>query len=260
MADVSDDRWLTAHLKDLAEASFSGAYIVCSDFLNEHERGLLSAMEGRLPVCIAFFGAVEEAERQMAFFYPEELKEALPQVEQDEITVLKITPADRKFASHLPTHRDFLGALLGTGIKREKLGDLMVRDGIGYVVVKRDMAPYLLENLTSVGHSVVSVEVSSADLMPEREKGKIFVVSIPSYRLDSVVCRGFKMGRNEAEKKITQGLVSRNGLVETKTDRQTAAGDRITLRGMGVLRLLGEKGMSKSGRIQLEVEFLGRKS
>ena len=42
----------------------------------------------------------------------------------------------KKFADEL-THRDFLGTLMGLGIKRETIGDILTDDNCGYVFCEK---------------------------------------------------------------------------------------------------------------------------
>ena len=78
----------------------------------------------------------EGCERQMLRFGSEETlgyEEAFP------ISCVVIRPSAPKFAEEL-THRDFLGALMNLGIERDVLGDIIVRDAVGYVFCEDAMA------------------------------------------------------------------------------------------------------------------------
>lgn len=254
-----EDKWFLAHIRDLSDQAERGGYAAFSDFLDDHQRGLLSQMEGRLPSCLALFGGYTDAERVIAVLYPDYLQDSVMDQAQEEIAVLKISPADRRFLKRPLEHRDFLGAVMGTGIKREKTGDLLTRDNTGYLLVKEEIAGYLIENLTSVGSAVVSVEKIGIDQLPDPEKGAESVVSVASMRMDTLVSHGFHMGRNEAVRLISQGMVSLNGLAVTKADSKAAVGDRISARGHGKMKILEDKGLSRSGRMQLKIEVLGFK-
>jgi RNA-binding protein YlmH len=254
-----DDKWFLAHISDLADQAARGGYAAFSDFLDDHQRGLLSQLEGRLPSCLALFGGYPDAERVIAVLYPDYLQDSVEDMAAGEIAVLKISPADRRFLKRPLEHRDYLGAVMGTGIKREKTGDLLTKDSSGYLLVKDEIADYLIDNLASVGPAVVSVERIGADQLPPPEKGVESVVSVASMRIDTLVSHGFRMGRGEAVKLISQGLVTRNGLAVTKADSKGAVGDRISARGHGKMKILEDRGLSRSGRLQLKIEVLGFK-
>ena len=65
------------------------------------------------------------------------------------------------------THRDFLGSLMAQGVTREKLGDILVSEGSCDLIVSRDIAPYLLQNVTSAGRVKLSVsEIELSESVP----------------------------------------------------------------------------------------------
>ena len=221
-------------MEDLAVTADQTGYITFSDFLDDHQRSLLSAMEGRLPVCLTSFGGYPEAERQMAVFYPEYMKESLPELVQEEL-------------------------MMGTGVRRDKLGDLLTTDQGAYLWVKNEMSSYIQRELTSVGAAGVMVQAVSVQELPKVQEGTLSIISISSLRIDAVISRGFHMGRAEALKWIAAGRAMRNGLQVLEGDKPVLVGDKITLRGKGRLKILENKGLSKSGRIQLVIECLGDK-
>lgn len=259
MMQQQDDKWFIGHMEDLAVTADQTGYITFSDFLDDHQRSLLSAMEGRLPVCLTYFGGYPEAERQIAVFYPEYMKESLPELIQEELILLRITPLDLRFLKRIPGHRDYLGALMGTGVRRDKLGDLLTTDQGAYLWVKNEMSSYIQRELTSVGAAGVMVQAVSVQELPKVQEGTLSIISISSLRIDAVISRGFHMGRAEALKWIAAGRAMRNGLQVLEGDKPVLVGDKITLRGKGRLKILENKGLSKSGRIQLVIECLGDK-
>ncbi len=254
-----DDKWFIGHMEDLAVTADQTGYVAFSDFLDDHQRSLLSKLEGRLPVCLDYFGGYADAERVMAVFYPDYMEDSLHEIMQEELQLLWIQPLDLRFVKKIPGHRDYLGALMGTGIRRDKLGDLLTTDKGAYLWVKRDIAPYLMQELTGVGPTSVMIHPVDASEMPQPEGGTESVVSVSSMRLDAVISRGFNMGRSEAAKWIVAGKAMRNGLQILDVDKTVAVGDKLTLRGKGLLKIKENKGLSKSGRIQLLVERLGDK-
>ena len=259
MAVQQDDKWFIGHMEDLAVTADQNGYPAFSDFLDDHQRSLLSKLEGRLPVCLAYFGGYADAERVMAVFYPEYLSESLQEIMEEELQLLWIQPLDLRFVKRIPGHRDYLGALMGTGIRRDKLGDLLTTEKGAYLWAKKEIAPYIVQELTGVGPTSVLVKPVPSSDMPEPESGADAVVSVSYMRLDAVVSRVFNMGRSEASKWIVAGKAMKNGQQILDVDKPVAVGDKITLRGKGLLKIKEDKGLSKSGRIQLLVERLGDK-
>ena len=254
----AQDKVLYAHLEDLSSRAANQGWALSSDFLDEREQSLLSRMEGRLLACLFMEGGDENAERKIAVFYPEWMQEEIRETARDMLRVLRIEPADSRFMDKNLSHRDFLGALMGLGVKREKLGDLRIQDGICYAVVKEEIADFLKENLTSVGKAIVNCTVLETSPLPPAAQGMFSVISVSSMRLDSMIGRGFSLSRSDAVKWIRAGHVFKNGSPVMDPDKTVSSGDKLTLRGKGRLVIHEEKGTSRSGRLQVLVERFGK--
>ena len=258
MPEQQEEIWFINHMEDLARTADQTGYIVWTDFLDDYQRSLLSSQKGRLPVCLRYFGGYPDAEREVAAFYPSYLEEVLEEAAKEEIALLEIRPLDQRFVKKSLSPRDYLGALMGTGIRRDKVGDILLTEEAAYLWTKRDLAGYIVQELREVGPVRVEAKEVDAAALPEQQPGKIFVISVSSPRLDAVVSRGFQMGRGEAVKWIAAGRVYRNGQLQGSGDKLVQVKDKITVRGKGRLTVLEEKGMSKSGRRQFLVERKGQ--
>ena len=98
MVIQQDDKWFIGHMEDLAVTADQNGYASFSDFLDDHQRSLLSKLEGRLPACMAYFGGYADAERVMAVFYPDYLAESLDEIMEEELQLLWIQPLDQEDA------------------------------------------------------------------------------------------------------------------------------------------------------------------
>lgn len=153
------------------------------------------------------------------------------------------------------THRDFLGSLMGAGIKRETVGDICVGKGSCDFFLLREMAPYVVQNLPSAGRTRLHLEeipLEEAQIpTPETETIR---GTLASCRLDSVIGAGFRLSRTRAGELVLSGGAAVDGLPCQKPDRQVAPGAVISLRGMGKIRLAEVKGQTRKGRISVEIE------
>ena len=158
------------------------------------------------------------------------------------------------FAGDTLTHRDFLGALMGCGIKRETVGDIYVSEGSCDFLVTREILPYLLQNFLSAGRTKLHVEQLPNDQIrvPE-QKVKAVRDTVSSLRLDGVVSSGFSISRGKAADYIAAGKCELNYAPCMKGDKQAAEGDVITIRGLGKIRLETIGGSTKKGRIAIEI-------
>ena len=156
---------------------------------------------------------------------------------------------------HTLTHRDYLGALMGLGVKRETVGDLLVREDGCDIILLKSVAPYLQENLTQAGRAKLGGSfVPVAALQKGEEKREMTPCVVSSLRLDNVVSAAFSVSRSAATQAIQKGLVFVNALSCEKTAAPVKEGDRIVFRSKGKVRLAEVGRTSKKGRLHITIE------
>ena len=77
--------------------------------------------------------------------------------------------------------------------------------------------------------------------------------TVASLRLDSVVASGFRIGRSLAAQYIAAGKASLDGLPVEKPDRPVPEGAKISVRGLGKIRLTQVGGKTKKDRISVVI-------
>jgi RNA-binding protein YlmH len=187
----------------------------------------------------------------MIIFLPDYLDENALTDDDSPIACLRCT----FFQGDSPSHRDFLGALMGEGISRETLGDICVGQGSCDFFVTREIAPYILQNFTGAGRTKVHLQqipVSQAEI-PEPETKEIRD-TVASVRLDSVISSGFRIGRSTAVQYVTAGKAAIDGLPCEKPDKQVEEGAKISVRGLGKIKLKTVNGLTKKGRISVVID------
>lgn len=231
--------------EDLARRCDRAGDVAVSGFLSPAEQyGIYSWAQRFPPECkIVFDGGRPECERKAAFFLPCYLEEDEFSVE-DRIRAVKVTAG-----YGMPGHRDYMGAVLGLGIKREWVGDIWVVESTAYLFCMPSVEEFLLANLDKVGRfGVKTAPISLADVQaPER---KVFKVSfsVMSLRLDAITSGIFSLSRTEAARLITEGRVSLNYVECLRTDANVKVGDIISLRGFGKSEITELGGLSRRGR------------
>lgn len=153
-----------------------------------------------------------------------------------------------------PTHRDFLGALMGSGVAREAVGDICVGSGCCDFFVTEQIAPYLLQNFTGAGRTKVRLSrISLQDVTIAPAQTKEIRDTLASLRLDSVISSGFRIGRSLAADYVTAGKASIDGLPCEKPDKPVEEGQKISVRGLGKILLSQVNGQTKKGRIGVTI-------
>ena len=213
-------------------------------FLTPAEQYALSAWACRAAGCrMILRGGVEGAERQAAFFLPFYLEE--DDFDPGEyIRCIKVTAG---FGS--PGHRDYMGAVLGLGIKREWLGDIAVEGSTAHIFCLNTVADHLLASLDKVGrYGVKTKEIPLSEAPVPKIEVKELTFSVMSLRLDAVAAGMFNLSRTTAAGMIAAGEVSLNYSECLRPDARVQPGDIVSARGYGKATLASVGGQSRKGR------------
>lgn len=250
IARTPEDKVLLAKVWDKISAGMRKNIPANTCFLTLREldmtRYLFGQQEG-----LAAFGGYEGAERQMLVYLPEYLDESALTEEDAPLVCLRATFYD----GDSPSHRDFLGALMGSGIAREAVGDICVGKGSCDFFVTAEIAPYVLQNFTGAGRTKLHLErIPLADVQVPEPETKEIRDTLASLRLDSVISAGFRIGRGAAAQYVSAGKASINGLPCEKPDKAIDAGATISVRGLGKIKLKTVNGQTKKGRISVVID------
>ncbi len=194
------------------------------------------------------FGGYDDAERQMFFALPEY---ADNDTVWDFIDILEISGRDIAELSH----RDFLGSLLGLGIRREKIGDILCFEDKCIVFAASDIGDYIISNLDKVARCGVSVKkIGHCDLTIPKRKFEEIRTTVAALRLDCVVGAALKTSRATAVEVIRQKRVSVNWQETDDTAAKLKGGDVFSVRGKGRFRLSDEVNETRKGRLGVCIE------
>ena len=235
--------------EELAQRANDRGYSVFSDFLGLSEISEISAMRFSVPVTL--WGGYENAERCVACFGD---REYFADKSDYPIKCILIKPVNPKFADNL-SHRDFLGSLMGLGIRREVLGDIIISENKGYLFCLETIADYIIENLTQVRHTTVECELTEnipTNILPQPENLEIIV---SSERLDVIVSAIYKMSRSQVLPIFHTEKVFVNGIVKTSPSATLNVGDKVSVRGFGRFIYNGVLRRTKKDRLVISVDI-----
>ena len=250
IARTNEDRLLLAKVWDKINTGLRKNIPANTCFLSPRELEMTRYLFGTL-AGLRGFGGYPEAERQMLVYLPEYLQEEDLFSEEGPLVCLRAT----FFEGDSPSHRDFLGALMGAGIGRETVGDICVGKGSCDFFVTAEIAPYLLQNFTGAGRTKVRLErIGLTEVCVPEPEVKQIRDTLASLRLDSIISAGFRVGRSQAAQYVTSGRAAIDGLPCEKPDKAVEAGAKISVRGLGKLRLRSVNGQTKKGRISVVID------
>lgn len=249
IAKTPEDRILLAKLWDKINAGMRKNIAAATCFLSPRELELARFLFGE-PDGLYAFGGYPEAERKMLIFLPEYLEESALTEEDSPIVCIRAT----FFQEDDLSHRDILGALMGAGIGRETVGDICIGKGSCDFFVTAEIAPYILSSFDSAGRTrlhLKQIPLSEAQI-PEPEVKEIRD-TLASLRLDSVISSGFRIGRSLAAQYVSAGKAAIDGLPCEKPDKNVTEGMKISVRGLGKIKLHAVNGKTKKDRISVVI-------
>lgn len=197
------------------------------------------------------FGGVEDAERMILGFAP---KQACICQEIFPISALQIAPKNKKFGQTDLSHRDYLGSILGLGIERGKVGDILVSEDGAACFVSEEMAEYIQTNLEKVSKTTVTVKMVDKAHILSPKRTELRRVTVASMRLDAILGEALRLSRGKAQTLISGEKVNVNWGVVTSTSYILKTGDMVSARGFGRFRVGEIGGRTKKDRIGLELE------
>ncbi len=244
-----ENREEIARIIDQAEQAIKTWEIILTDFIAPPVMIEVQEIFNNLTeIDILAWGGYPQAERQR-------LGISRPDIPLDkshiELAALDIAG---NFLFDTATHRDFLGAILGTGIVREKIGDIIVLGERGaQVIVIPEMVSFLETNLTQVRSVPVKtrqIEWSELKVRPPQKKEMTTVEA--SMRLDAIASAGFGLSRSKMASAIASGDVRVNWKEVTQASYNLKAGDLISVRGKGRLEI-GDVSVTKKQRYRINL-------
>ncbi len=248
---AGEDRLTLAKVLDRAEQAENRNIPASTDFLSPQQRAQaldLLRLAGIPETSYVLQGGYEGAERQILLFLPDWLE-----AENAGSPIRCLRAAFRE--DEKLTHRDFLGSLMGLGLVREKIGDILVAPDSADLLVLDSVADFLLQSWTSAGRAKLSVsEIEPDNLHIPTAARKEVRDTVSSLRLDAVASSGFRLARGKAAALIESGKVQLNWRECVKPDKLLEAGDVVSARGFGKFELSEVGGLTRKGRISIVLQ------
>jgi photosystem II S4 domain protein len=232
---------------DRADQAIKTWEVVFTDFLSPPELVEAQTVLAKLTEISAIaWGGYPQAERQRLAIARSELPLDTDQVE---LTALSIAG---NFLFDPASHRDFLGSILGTGIVREKVGDILVLGERGaQAIVVPDLVEFFQQSMTQVRTVPVKVTpIPFTELQVREPRKKELTTVEASLRLDAIASAGFGMSRSKMVDLINKGEVRVNWKDISQPSHQLKDGDLVAIRGKGRL-FVGDIAVTKKDRYRV---------
>lgn len=247
------------HLYDKMQQCIASQAPTFSDFIDIGLRKrFLNATKSEKNVIIVDYACFEDDERRLIGFFPDSYKEFMTVEQMSEIfpvTCLKVSWDD--FSKDSITHRDILGSILGLGLERKLIGDIIVEEKNAYVLCQERIAQLLCDELFQVKHSSVTISKVEAlhslkGLAPRSTQVRMTVASL---RLDVIMKGILNLSRTSCNNLIEQGAVKVNQSVVLKNHKLLEYGDVLSIAKKGKYKVGTIEPENKKGRIPLTIIY-----
>lgn len=253
-----EDRFLAAKLLDKIEFVAKRNSVEYTDFLDIRQSKMLEKVMKELKLNNYFlYGGYLEAERNVLVIFPNKLEDVFKQGKFDYNSIVEVIRI--KLPNELKgmySHRDYLGAVIKIGMKREKVGDIITNNNGADLIVLKESAKYILEGLKGLTRFSKSdfEEVKIEELNIAEPKIQRLEIIIPSMRIDSIVSEAIRISRSKASDMIKEERVFINNELITKGAKEAKEGDKVTVRGKGRFKVGNVINTTKKGNLVLEIE------
>ncbi|MEG0050843.1 MAG: YlmH/Sll1252 family protein [Terrisporobacter sp.] len=254
-----DKKKLTSHIKDIdlknklfkiidkANGCLKNYDVKSSDFLNPFEiKNAEDILNSTDDLKYTIDGGYEQSERQVVFIYPFYMEY------EDIENGLRFIQIEGNFKFKSISHKDCLGSILSLGIKREKVGDIIIHEDFCQVIVSNDICDFILMNLEKVARNNVKLkEICREEIIYLQPKFKDITFTVSSSRLDCVISGLYNISRVDSAKLINSEKVNVNYEKISSCSKEVKSGYLISVRGKGRSQILSIGDITKKGKIKV---------
>ena len=145
-----DDKILLSQILDKIEFSNQREKLENTDFLDMYQISLVKTFMKKIEFeNYIFYGGFENSERNVLIIFPEKYNKSMIEKNYSKIIKpIRISLGDEEKGKY--THRNYLGGIVKLGMKREKVGDILVSNDGADILVKEETAEVLAKELETL--------------------------------------------------------------------------------------------------------------
>lgn len=247
---MKDIKETTARAHDHIQAAKRSQRMIYTEFLNPAQQSMYMDILRKEPgVRYMADGGHILCERRVLAIHDD-----LPYEPDFESVIAYVRVQFDDYSLRYLNHRSVLGAVLGCGIDRKVIGDILISDNSAYIIVLSRMTSYVCEHLLTVGRAHVHTTVWNDSIDIVYSEGECIRSTVASLRVDNLIALGLRISRGKAQELIQSERVFRNWHQVMKPSVELVEGDVLSIRKMGrlVIRSIGNR--SQKGRIWVEID------
>jgi RNA-binding protein YlmH len=227
---------------------------ILTNFLNPRQLYILETIVNRYDgITFKTFGGYPNAEMKRAIAFPDYFT---PTADDFQITAFQID-YPTKFATL--SHGQILGSIMGAGIDRDVIGDI-ISDGLTWqFVCENEMADYLRAQVDRIGKIKIKLKtISPEEIIVPIDESESATTTVSSLRVDALISEGFHISRHHAKELVDGGFVRINWVQTDRPDLELSIQDIISVRGHGRIIIKEIAGVTKKGKIRIVINVYNR--
>ncbi|WFD09126.1 RNA-binding protein [Tepidibacter hydrothermalis] len=223
-----------------------------TDFLNPYElKNCIAVLNSIDDIKYSVYGGYSGSERNVIYIYPYYVSE------EDIDSPISALMIEGNFKFKEVSHKDYLGSILGLGIKREKIGDILIHTNFCQVVVQNDIKDYIFLNMTKVARNNISVkEISISDIKKVDMNYKEIGFTVSSNRIDCIISSIHNISRQDANKIISSNRVYVDYEPINNISKKIEKNSLISVRGKGRCIISDIGDINKKGRLRIKAKII----
>ena len=225
---------------------------ILTPFLDPRQQFIVEAIVGQYDeIKFQFEGGYIAAVRKRCMIYPDFYT---PKTDEFDVELIEIR-YPIKFSSI--SHGQILGSLVGLGIDRDQLGDIISDGSRWQLLLTKQMLPYLEQNFQKVGKISIRIEKREyTELIVPIDHWTYTTAIVSSLRLDTLIASIFHISRQRSKELVESNKVKVNWAEEIRPDFMIELLDIISIRGYGRIQIKNIEGRTKKDKIKLEIGLL----
>lgn len=219
--------------------------VVLYDFLDDNEGSILEDLCNKNKIPFYKYGGIIDSDRNRYLL-------SLYDVDNNDFKI-NVYRVDYNKRYYEIEHRHVLGTLMGLGIKRKTIGDIVINDKKDiYFACTEEISKFIINELEFINKAKIELEKIDYEIrnVINYEEKEILT---SSYRLDGIISGVYNLSRSKSLEMITSGLVFVNHVLNMNVSYNVSEDDEINVRHYGKFKVGNLLGNTRSGRNKIKV-------
>lgn len=243
---INNSDILSARVSDACDFAENGRGIRFIGFLDEKSAFFAEKTAHKRGVKYMLYGGCDGTRRKVIAIFSDYME-----CSYDDFPIVRLHTS--LYGPHKLSHRDFLGALINRGIKRESIGDIFISEQGADIFVSEKISSFICENIKRTGGAAVSFSPCYDEFEAPKEQFDEISFTVNSPRLDAIIAHLTGKSRETAVSFIKSGNVEIDYSACDSITKIVKNEQTVSVRGYGKFIIDSVDEKSKKGRNIIKV-------